>query len=55
MTTPGDMCLCGDIAVPGRDVCAGCLADVLDERQLVSQEARRLTDAHEAELEEQVA
>jgi len=51
MTSLGDMCACGDIALPGRDLCGGCLADLQAERQRIADEARRLTAQHEAELE----
>ena len=51
MTSPGDLCVCGDIAVPGRDLCAGCLADALAERDRITAEARRLTVEHEAQVE----
>lgn len=51
MTSLGDMCACGDIALPGRDLCSGCLADLQFERARIADEARRLTEAHEAELE----
>ena len=42
---------CGNLAHPGHDYCEGCLADLQAEREIVAAEARRLTEAHEAEME----
>jgi len=49
-----DLCcsrFCQDIALPGRDYCAGCETDQQAERERIADEARRLTAQHEAELE----
>lgn len=45
-----DLCaspFCHDIASPGRDLCAGCHADLEAERDRVEAEVRRLTVEHE--------
>ena len=49
-----DLCsspFCGDIALPGHDLCAGCIADLQAEREQIAAEARRLTVEHQAQVE----
>lgn len=49
----GDICLCGDIALPGQDMCAGCLADLQASRAQVDQSAREATAEHERRVLDQ--
>lgn len=48
-----DLCaspFCADIALPGQDLCPGCLADLQAERARIDQAARDLTDVHEQRI-----
>lgn len=53
----GDVCVCGDIALPGQDMCAGCLADLQASRAQIDEQARAATEDHERRIldEEQAA
>lgn len=53
MTALGDLCSCGDIAMPGDDLCAGCHSDFVALRAEVQREAAELTAAHEARVQAQ--
>ena len=53
MTSLGDLCSCGDLALPGQELCAGCLADRQAERAHVEREAAERTEQHEARVEAQ--
>jgi hypothetical protein len=48
-----DLCsspFCADIALPGQELCAGCLADLQAERAQRDDETARLTTEHEARI-----
>lgn len=47
MTAAGDMCSCGDIALPGQELCAGCFADWQQRHDETGREAAWLTEQHE--------
>lgn len=53
MTALGDLCVCGDLALPGHDLCSGCIADRQAERAEVEREAAERTEQHEARVEAQ--
>lgn len=55
MTSLGDLCVCGDLALPGHEQCAGCLADRQAERAQVERRAVEVTEQHEAQVEAQEA
>ena len=55
MTALGDLCSCGDLALPGHELCAGCLADRQAERAQVEAEAAARTAAYEARVVAQEA
>ncbi len=49
----GDLCEakhCNDLAHPGSDLCAGCIADRQAERELTMQAAAALTAENEAHI-----
>lgn len=50
MTAVGDLCPCGDLALPGHDLCAGCAADVQAARSGVAEAARAVTAEHERQV-----
>ncbi len=50
MTSLGDLCACGDLARPGHDLCAGCIADRQAERTLTEKAAALLTAENEARI-----
>jgi len=53
MTSLGDLCACGDLALPGQDLCSGCLADRQVERAAVVRDVAVRTAEHEALVEAQ--
>lgn len=55
MTSLGDLCVCGDLALPGQDWCAGCLADRQAERAQIEAEVAVRTAEHEAQVQAQEA
>lgn len=51
MKSLGDICPCGDLALPGQDLCPGCLADLQAERAQFVADTAALTEAHEAAVQ----
>lgn len=50
MTSIGDLCLCGDLAAPGDELCAPCREDVRVARGELVAEIAQLTAEHEAKI-----
>ncbi len=48
MTSLGDLCLCGDLARPGFDLCGPCLEDVRVARAELAAEIAQITAEQEA-------
>lgn len=50
MTSIGDLCLCGDLAAPGDELCAPCREDVRVARGELVAEITQLTAEHERKI-----